>query len=622
MEFSKKDLRKIKEIVISQFNSSKSATESKRNLMRTRSRLYNNETTKDEHVRVNLIRWLVNSLLALYYTNKLTVQRSSRDLYNFIEASNFQSVYEYNHDNLDMEVDDYTNQKNRFLYWVWIRKVTWWDDREGFKNPTFSVVNPLSWYPDPNWHTHPKNFEYMWFEEVMTVEDIKAHDEWMNTWKVRSWLTPDMEITKQELASSRELSPLEKDLWNHSTVVYTHYLKYKNKPVQVIMRWRTELLDVRVVEPLVTDDTVHARFPVALNYFEPLEWDPMGVSIYDIAEDKQKLKTLMFNLIRIQAIKQALWGRIFLDRSIYTKSKRLLELWTVWPQIIPVDWRWENISNMVFNQPEQWLQTDVYNFTNMLQQQTEDDTWLSALTRWVSDPNADTATEVKTAQMNANINLILWNRINAWGEKQFARLWYLFYKHYFSEKDQKYVELNRWIWQAWDIFSRKNIITWKDPRVKVLNKWEAEAQNKSDLQTFIQTFGILMQDPETPPVARRYLKRKLMRLQWSTQREIEEEVPYTPEELQAQDDIQLLNNNIPVQIEDPNEDHYTFLVLYQSALMTPATKSAIVMRRMAYIQSWQNQQQMQWAWNWMLNWLTNQITAQNNQVQAEPVLKP
>ena len=37
-----------------------------------------------------------------------------------------------------------------------------------------------------------------------------------------------------------------------------------------------------------------------------------------------------------------------------------------------------------------------------------------------------------------------------------------------------------------------------------------------------------------------------------------------------------------------NEDHYTYMVIYQSALLTPATKSAIAMRRQAYIQSGQN----------------------------------
>jgi len=57
---------------------------------------------------------LTISLLALYYQDKLSIKWSSRDLYHFIEASNFQSMCEYDYDNLSMEQDDYLNQKNRF----------------------------------------------------------------------------------------------------------------------------------------------------------------------------------------------------------------------------------------------------------------------------------------------------------------------------------------------------------------------------------------------------------------------------------------------------------------------------------------------------------------------------
>jgi hypothetical protein len=42
-----------------------------------------------------------------------------------------------------------------------------------------------------------------------------------------------------------------------------------------------------------------------------------------------------------------------------------------------------------------------------------------------------------------------------------------------------------------------------------------------------------------------------------------------------------------------DEDHYTYLTIYQSALNTPATRSAIQMRRQAYIMSGQQARDMQ-----------------------------
>jgi hypothetical protein len=67
---------------------------------------------------------------------------------------------------------------------------------------------------------------------------------------------------------------------------------------------------------------------------------------------------------------------------------------------------------------------------------------------------------------------------------------------------------------------------------------------------------------------------------------------------------------------DMSEDHYTFLVIYQSALMTPATKSAIAMRKQAYIRSWQNLRMQEAQMNAMMNsqWMSQtwNTIARNN----------
>ncbi len=458
-DFTRSDYEKVKTQVLREFWASEAATTQKRNQFRERSWLYQT-VADDEKVKVNLIRSLTNSLLALYYQDKLQVKWNSRDLYHFIEARNFQSVCEYDYDNLDMEVEDYTNQKNKFLKGVWIRVLTWWDDDN--KNPTYKVVDPLSWYPDPRGHTHIKNFDYMWFESKMPVDAVKEMQR-LGKWRkvdVQASLTPQMKQQLEDKWNPRyvnENTAVEKD-----TTIYTHYTMYQWKPLQVIMYKRDAILDMRYVKPILKWDKLidcNVRFPVALNYREPHEWDPRWINLYDVVEDKQKLQTLMMNLIRIQAIKQALWGRVFLDRNIYTKSKKILSQWVLWPQYIPVDWNGQNISNMLFIEPEKWLSPDVYNFQTQLSNQAESDTGISKLTQWVWDPNMTTASEATIAQENLNINKVLGNKINAWGEKTFWELRYMFYKHYFSEKDEKYVELTRGISPAWDIFTRKNIIS-------------------------------------------------------------------------------------------------------------------------------------------------------------------
>jgi hypothetical protein len=75
-----------------------------------------------------------------------------------------------------------------------------------------------------------------------------------------------------------------------------------------------------------------------------------------------------------------------------------------------------------------------------------------------------------------------------------------------------------------------------------------------------------------------------------------------------------------------DEDHYTYLTIYQSALNTPATRAAIEMRKMAYIQSWQQARDMAVMWGlpwqagnqWIMNWVTNNMIQKDNQLKTQP----
>ena len=107
---------------------------------------------------------------------------------------------------------------------------------------------------------------------------------------------------------------------------------------------------------------------------------------------------------------------------------------------------------------------------------------------------------------------------------------------------------------------------------------------------------------------------------------MQEDMQIKQAELDAKEQVILLNNNIPVQIWSMDEDHYTYLTIYQSALNTPATRAAIEMRKMAYIQSWQQARDMQLMWwlpwqagnQWIMNWVTNNMIQKDNQLKTQP----
>lgn len=153
--------------------------------------------------------------------------------------------------------------------------------------------------------------------------------------------------------------------------------------------------------------------------------------------------TLFYNLMAIKAQREALGGKFFVDANIYKANKTQLLKPTVGPQYIPVDSNGAPISNLVYGVPQDPISTDVYNFPNIMKQQTTEDVGINDLTRGISNSQSETATEVQIQQINQNINLMLGNKINSFGEKTFWKLWYIYYYYYFSDKDKKYVQINR-----------------------------------------------------------------------------------------------------------------------------------------------------------------------------------
>jgi FKBP-type peptidyl-prolyl cis-trans isomerase (trigger factor) len=61
-------------------------------------------------------------------------------------------------------------------------------------------------------------------------------------------------------------------------------------------------------------------------------------------------------------------------------------------------------------------------------------------------------------------------------------------------------------------------------------------------------------------------------------------IDMSTEEIQAREDLELINRNeMPKECENPQEDHWTFVVIYQSAIDTPAKWKAIEQRMRLYM---------------------------------------
>lgn len=91
-------------------------------------------------------------------------------------------------------------------------------------------------------------------------------------------------------------------------------------------------------------------------------------------------------------------------------------------------------------------------------------------------------------------------------------------------------------------------------------------------------------DPNKSELAKRCFERKLYKLQGFDWDEIMTRVPESMEEMQAKVDLEFINRDEkPDDIKTLNEDHLTYLQVYQRAKDTPAKLNAITKRKNALL---------------------------------------
>lgn len=605
--------------VYKEYNASFQATQPKRSLFRDRLQLYNNINRSDDKININMIRTTIQSLLALYYTNELQVQFMGRTFFSEEEADFLTQVAKFDFDEMDIGITDYLNQWNRFFYGVWPRAYTGWD-RKNIK-PTYKVLDPISCYPDPNWHSHINNFRFYSVDMNTTFSEfIEENPQALNLDELRKGIVETLKngdrsanerTTDTRKKQTRMLNPNYGDRVDESIItINNHYTIYKWKPVLVYNYQQKIPLLVKEIKVL---EDKNLKFPISLNYREPIANDPRGVCVPDVIEDKQKHIQIYYNLMAVKAKTQALGRETFLDRDIIQKNKWELLQPTIGRKFIPVDTSisGKSVNQLVYSLPDDPISPDVFNMPILLDAQAQKDSWIDAQIRGVADSTPWTATQAQINQQNANVNLALGAKINAHWEKTFWKLWYYFYERYMTQDDKKYIRVNKSLWPIWMYLRKKEFIGWEDPDIIISSAAEIQAMNEKQKADFFGIMGMFMQDPETPSIAKKFIKRKALRLTGQTKSEIEQVCPYSDDEINAKEQVMLINKDIVPEIVSMDEDHLTYIQIFQCANNTPAKSAAISARTQAYVQSGQKMreqmQAQQWSFNGMANMGTNML---------------
>lgn len=547
-----------------------------------------NKQQKDEtKININMIANAIDTLIATSYTDGLTVNFNAKDGWIGQEkADNLNFIAEFDNNEDDYQQLYYQKEQDRYFFWVSLRYRDAWDDAR--KLPTFSVINPLTWIPDPlptqSGRFDGKGYRYHWFEMQTSINDLladKTYDRDALDERCFNYFSEkNRELRGAYAAAYNYNMPLGcADLkTNHSLDVY-HHFTHVNVDGQVkkyhitLTNDRRHIIRMLELKPVLDEekkDRSLIDFPIVLNYRKPRRNDPFGESVCDKLEDKQTAKTILFNLNIIKAKKEALGGD-FVWNSRLIKNKNDILKPTTNGRNIFVDTN-EPLSNVGFELPRSQIKADSLNMMTMLDNESALDVNLDNQQQGILTDRNVTATESQIVQANANIIWLLNNKINSRWDKAF---WFQRWKGYqenFASADKKLLVIK-------SNFEYKSLALTKDeflskqvPFITVWTKADVEGQRQKEVMYRDKAIAMILQDTETPPASKNFAKRMRYRANWKTPNEINVLCPLTQYERKAYNYVSMVNMDVvPESIfNSPTDALRTYRVYIQKANETPA----------------------------------------------------
>lgn len=589
--------------------------ENKREQFRERIKLINGQAKWKDKVNINIASAQINTLIALSYQDELTVKFWGRSFEDYEVADNLENLANFDTDEMNMDWKNYQKEFDRCFYGVSIRIFDDFDTRRNV--PEFSVQDPLSWYSDPTPTGYTaQDFRFHWFETETTLQDLKNCNAWQilvsagyyNLDKLEMWISGEREKDLQYRTEASGLNYQKDDTDNKQITLYNHYTTINwEKYFIVVDSECKEILKLIKLEAVTEEEKKDASlipFPIAINYFKPKRDNPFGESVMDLVEDKQRASSKLFNLQLIKATKEALGGDFVYDVN-KIKNRSELQKPSVKTRYIWINLKaGDNISNVISEVPREKLAQDVQMMRESINREVQQSTGVDNIIQWVRGDKSITARESQTIQQNANLNLALNNKVNSWWEKAFWKLWYRSYRENFSSSAEKIVRLSNWFGSNVMNFKRVDFITSNDIDVDIINRSDEQARQEQE-KLNIPNYQILLQDPDLEKINKIFIKRHILRISWTSPDMIKQMIPETFEEVEAKEQVNILNYNIDISNYDVMTNQATYLAIYKRWLLTDAMKKAITIRERIYkAQLRQKEQRLQQAG--MMEWMPQQ----------------
>lgn len=598
-----------------------------------RLKLYNNQKRDDDVVGDTTLFTIHNSVLSTLYEDELTAEWQGRTEGNEDIATNLNNLSAYDAD--EMKLDR--------LRYFW-----WWDtlffgkgnviltafDRKKMC-PVPELIDPVTWQQDPecisiNGDMLGNNAMRFGGREILKtkyqMEKIPSTfdlDQMKIGKSTRSLLDQARQSRQDAQGLNQQIRTEEKDLGTNAYYQITEWLTHfkddnlTGGQTKKVLVWlandRSKVVRFKILPQV-------ERWPVIERSLFPSSHEFYGTSITDLVEDKQRMKAIMLNL-GINLSKSDLFGMYLYDRN-HIKSRADLNF--DFNKFIGVDLsKGESLANVIQPMARQNGNMPYFSLImNMLDLSAQRATATPDMQQGQVTRSKKTATELNKVDQNSGKRYGLSAKIAGWSEKEFWEQWYFLYKKYFkSVIDEKIIRIQGIFAPSYPVIKREMIIGKSDPDVTIKSKFVTAEEKNKNRELLADYAQILLQSKDTNM---RYLLKKMGKLHSLTPDEIEQLLPPTPDEREAEMENILLNKDehVSVKANDNHEQHleqhakarktksmYAHVATHFRALELKKTNPEMFPQQQQ--QDQQQQQQQQGA--------ANVIGQQSAQNKAQPV---
>lgn len=565
---------------------------------------------RDENkVQVRTVFQAFRMKMAIRYSTRAKAEWTRRRKWDTERAKNANRAWKYDRKEMWLDKTDYLTYESIDKIGVGIQMN--WPFNLNTICPTIKNIDALTWIPDPQGWPTIEDHRWFWFDEVYLQmwQMEKLGYENLDSATVRFVTVND---GAKDNATGKS-SALTDDTYNKEYWTYVHgFIRDGKKYIAVTNSDRTVIHDLKYLKPVTLEekkDESLVPFPVMLQYAIYLSGYPLGVSLVDILADTQSILSRMYNLYLAMAYRNTFGG----DRLVRVwdlEDPDSLNTPTIEWKDIPVKDSAKSLADILLEIPREQTNGIPSEMIALLKWNWAEALGAEKTQQGVLSDWNKTLWEQEMAQMNANKQFALEEKVMLWGEEfKMKYLWFRQYLANMKSAEQKDISLSEGLTRQFYVFKKDDFVGKEILSLDIVSASEMsqDKSNKAGKWVILQQM-IAWATSE-------WLKRKYYRtwceIEDFSDNQIDELLGLTGDEIGAEKKLAMVNEWMEewAVIDSMDDDHNVYVAYLQTADPWDLKDKALKARYDAIkIKEWQ------------MNWVTGQNGAEQAWASANSAM--